>query len=181
MVSDLADAAGVHENTVRAHVAVLEEAGLIASEPRPVTGPGRPGIQWRITPQGERIGYDFLGVAELLAAVVARAGMPPEQLRQVGEEWGRYLVGRPGRYDLRERVPEILGRLGFDASVEEDRVRLTGCPCPAIAPDHPTLICELVTGVVAGVLGAVGASRRVGGAEHDTARRDCRITLVDVV
>ena len=29
-VSELAEAAGVHENTVRVHVAVLEDAGLLA-------------------------------------------------------------------------------------------------------------------------------------------------------
>src|SRR5215207_8976502 len=31
-VSELAEAAGVHENTVRAHVAVLEEAGQVGPE-----------------------------------------------------------------------------------------------------------------------------------------------------
>jgi predicted ArsR family transcriptional regulator len=179
-VSELAEAAGVHENTVRVHVAVLEDAGLLSSEARPVSGPGRPGVQYRLTPEGERLDDDFLGLAELLAAVVGRAGMSSAQLREVGREWGRYLAGRPGRYDMRVRVPEILGKLGFDATAEDDRVRLTGCPCPTIAPDRPELICELATGVVDGVLGAVGAPQRVGGGEHDPARRDCRITLVDV-
>src|SRR4051794_37667071 len=74
-VSELADAAGVHENTVRAHVAVLEDAGLIAGEPRPMAGPGRPGMQYRLTAQGHRIDNDFLGLAELLAAAVVRAGV----------------------------------------------------------------------------------------------------------
>jgi predicted ArsR family transcriptional regulator len=179
-VTELADSAGVHENTVRAHVAVLEDAGLIVGEARPVAGPGRPGIQYRLTPKGERLDYDFLGLAELLAAVVGRAGLPPEQLREVGREWGRYLAGRPGRYDIRKRVPEILAGLGFSATVADDEVRLTGCPCPTIAPDRPELICELATGVLDGVLGAVGASQRVGPAQHDPARRDCSVTLVEI-
>src|SRR4051794_38746524 len=121
--SELADSAGVHENTVRAHVAVLEDAGLIASEPRPVTGPGRPGVQYRLTVSGERLDDDYLGVAELLAAVVGRAGMSPPELREIGREWGRYLAGRPGQYDVRRRVPEILRSVGFDATVEDDRIR----------------------------------------------------------
>ncbi len=178
--SELAEAAGAHENTIRVHVAALEEAGLIAAEPRPAAGPGRPGVQYRLTPSGERLDYDFMGLAELLAAAVGRAGMTGDELRQVGREWGRYLVGRPGQYDLRDRAPEILRGLGYDADVGDGGVHLTGCPCPLIASDRPELICRLVTGVVDGVLGAIGAPLRVGASEHDPVRRDCRITLVEI-
>lgn len=180
-VTELADAAGVHENTVRAHVAVLEDGGLVAGEPRPAARPGRPGVQYRLTPEGERLDQNFLGLSELLAAAVGRAGMSPEELREIGREWGRYLAGRPGQYDFHERVPAILARLGYTATIDHGGVRLLGCPCPTIAPDRPGLICELATGVLDGVLGAVGAQLRVGPAEHDPARRDCRITLVDVL
>jgi predicted ArsR family transcriptional regulator len=179
-IAELADAAGAHENTVRAHVAALEEGGLLAGEPRPATGPGRPGVQYRLTPAGERLDQDFLGIAELLAAVVGRAGLSDEQLRDVGREWGRYLVGRPGRYDPRERVPQVLARLGFDATMEGDRVLLSGCPCPTVASDRPETICELVTGVLDGVLGAAGAGQRVGGGRHDPARRRCHVELVEL-
>jgi predicted ArsR family transcriptional regulator len=178
--AELAEAAGAHENTIRVHVAALEDAGLIAAEPRPAAGPGRPGVQYRLTPAGERLDYDFMGLAELLAAAVGRAGMTGEELREVGREWGRYLVGRPGQYQLRDRAPEILRRLGYDADVSDDGVRLSGCPCPLIASDRPDLICQLVTGVVDGVLGAIGAPLRVGATEHDPVNRDCRITLVTV-
>jgi predicted ArsR family transcriptional regulator len=179
-IAELADAAGVHENTVRAHVAVLEEGGLLAGEPRPAAGPGRPGIAYRLTAAGERLDQDFLGIAELLAAVVGRAGLSDEQLRDVGREWGRYLVGRPGQYDPSERVPEVLARLGFNAVIEDDRVRLSGCPCPTVASDRPEILCELVTGVLDGVLRAAGATRRVGGGTHDPARRRCQVELVDL-
>jgi predicted ArsR family transcriptional regulator len=177
-VPELADAAGAHENTVRAHVAVLEEAGLIVGESRPAAGPGRPGVQYRLTERGERLDQDFMGMAELLAAALGRAGLEPAQLQDVGREWGRYLAGRPGQFDARERLPEILRRLGYDVAVEGDEVRLTGCPCPLIAPDRPRMLCELATGVLDGVFGASGSDRRTGPAEHDPARRDCRITLV---
>lgn len=176
--TELAEAAGAHENTIRAHVSALEEAGLIAAEPRPAAGPGRPGVQYRLTPSGQRLDQDFMGLAELLAAAVGRAGMSGEELRAVGREWGRYLVGRPGQYELRDRAPEILRGLGYEAAVSDDGVHLTGCPCPLIASDRPDLICQLVTGVVDGVLAAIGAPLRVGAGQHDPVRRDCRITLV---
>src|SRR3954470_6394293 len=178
-VPELAEAAEAHENTVRAHVAVLERAGLIAGEPRPADGPGRPGLQYRLTAPGARLDQDFLGIAELLAAVVGRSGISRGELLAVGREWGRYLAGRPGRYDLRDHVPRILGGLGFEASVEADRVRLWGCPCPAVAADRPELICELTHGVLDGVLGTVGAGRHTGAGRHDPARRSCEIALVD--
>ena len=177
---ELAEAAGVHENTVRAHVAVLEEAGLVAAEPRPAAGPGRPGVQYRVTAEGERMDEDFLGMAELLAAAIGRIGARPEQLHLIGQEWGRYLLGRPGRHDVAQRIPDVLRRLGFAARVDGDVVRLTGCPCPVVAADRPELICQLATGVIEGVLGASGADRHVGPARHDPARRDCGVTLVDV-
>jgi predicted ArsR family transcriptional regulator len=179
-IAELADAAGVHENTVRAHVAALEEGGLVAGEPRPAAGPGRPGVEYRLTPAGERLDQDFLGLAELLAAVVGRAGLSDAQLREVGREWGRYLIGRPGQYDPRERIPQVLARLGFDAAIEGDRVRLSGCPCPTVASDRPELLCELITGVLDGVLAAAGARQRVGEGSHDPSRRRCEVRLVDL-
>ena len=180
-VPELADAAAVHENTVRAHVGALEEGGLVSAEARPVEGPGRPTVQYRLTSEGDRLGDDFMGLAELLAAVLGRMGPDASQLREVGQEWGRYLVGRPGRYDIAERLPEVLGRLGFDAEVDGDRVKLRGCPCPLIASDRPELICELATGVLEGALGASGAQQTVGPRDHHPERRRCHVVLVDVL
>jgi predicted ArsR family transcriptional regulator len=179
-VPELADAAAVHENTVRAHVAVMEEGGLLVSEARPGGGPGRPTVQYRLTPDGERLDYDFLGLAELLAAVVSRSGTTPEQLHEIGREWGRYLLGRPGQYDLEERVPEVLRRLGWDAQVAEGQVKLAGCPCPLFSADRPELLCRLAAGVLDGVLRAAGARQTVGEGVHDPVARRCHVTLVDV-
>jgi len=179
-VTDLAEAAGVHENTVRAHVAALEAGGLVAGEPRPPAGPGRPGVQYRLTDAGKRLDDDYLGLAELLAVVIGRSGVTAGQLRDVGREWGRYLIGRPGRYDLGVCIPEVLRRLGFDAEVVRDRVNLTNCPCPLVAADRPGLVCDLATGVLDGVLGAAGSQQGIGSERHDHAARRCQITLVVV-
>jgi predicted ArsR family transcriptional regulator len=178
-ITELAEAAGVHENTARAHVAALEQGELVLAESRPPSGPGRPGVQYRLTPEGERLDQDFLGLAELLAAVVSRSGASVPELREIGKEWGRYLVGRPGRFDLAERVPAVLRRLGFEATVAGDEVRLTDCPCPLVSSDRPELICALASGVLDGVLAAAGNERRIAEEIHDPAARDCRIILVE--
>ena len=47
---ELAEAAGVHPNTLRAHVLELESAGLLVSERRALpSSRGRPGIDYRLS------------------------------------------------------------------------------------------------------------------------------------
>src|SRR5215213_7378242 len=86
-LAELADAAGVHENTARTHVAALEAGGLIAAERRPLDRPGRPGVNYRLA---DETVLAPSGVARLLGAALARAGPDSEQLRGTGRDWGRY-------------------------------------------------------------------------------------------
>lgn len=175
---ELAKAAGVHANTLRPHVLELEKAGLLVSERRVLPSRrGRPGIDYRLGEGWAGTGKDFLGVAELLAAALGRVGLDPDQLRAVGEEWGRYLIGRPGSYDVDTELPRVLGRLGFDATVSQGRVQLSGCPCSIVAPDRPEIMCMLAEGVVEGALAAAGSNRTASSFEHDTERRNCSAKL----
>ena len=177
-LSQLAEAAGVHPNTLRPHVLELEAAGLLVSERRFLpSSRGRPGIDYRLAPVWERTSASFLGVAELLAAALGRAGMDADQLRDVGNDWGRYLLGRPGSYDIGSELPRVLGELGYEASVEADRLQLANCPCPTVAPDAPELMCLLAEGVVAGALAAAGADRTATAFKHDHKRRCCGAKL----
>lgn len=177
-LGELADTAGVHANTLRPHVLELEQAGLLIPERRMLSSRrGRPGIDYRLSEDWKRSGSDFLGVAELLAAALGRAGLGPEALRTVGEEWGRYLVGRPGSYDLASKLPRVLGRLGFDASVTGGRIQLSRCPCSTVAPDRPELMCLLAEGVIEGALAAAGTGRTATSFDHDRERRRCSAKL----
>jgi predicted ArsR family transcriptional regulator len=175
----LAEAAGVHPNTLRPHVSELESAGLLVSERRMLPTPrGRPGIDYRLSELWDRTSANFLGVAELLAVALERAGLVPDQLRAVGSEWGRYLLGRPGSHDVEAELPRVLGELGYQAGIEEDRLELAGCPCPTVAPGRPELMCLLAEGVVEGALAAAGGDRVAAGFHHDPPRRCCGARLV---
>ena len=172
---DLAAVAGVHTNTARAHLAALEEAGLLVRERRQATGRGRRPVEYRLV-EGWALSADgFLGLAELLAAVAL--GRPPADraLRLAGRGWGIYLRGRPGVGDPLDHLPGALERLGFQARLEEESVVLTGCPCPLVAPGNPRLVCELVVGVVEGVV--EGEDLLVVHRAHDPAHRRCRLKL----
>jgi len=178
---ELAADAGVHPNTLRPHLVELQEVGLLLTERRLLrAGRGRPGIDYRLSPLWDRTRANFVGVAELLAAALERADPDAEQLHAVGNEWGRYLLGRPGSRDIAAELPRVLGELGYEATVEGDRLELARCPCPTVAPGSPELVCLLTEGVVAGALAAAGGTRAASDFEHDTARRCCRARLAAV-
>jgi len=176
-LTELAAAAGVHENTARAHVAALEAGGLIVSERRPLDRPGRPGVNYRLADQTVLAPS---GLALLLGAALARAGPRPEELRRTGHDWGRYLSGRPGRHDPAEKLPEVLDQLALRGELVDDAVELRHCPCKAIAPQRPELLACLAEGVIDGVLAACEIGRAVAGAAHDPDSQRCRIELAAV-
>lgn len=174
-LNELAEAAGVHLNTVRSHVAALEDAGVLESEQKPASGPGRPASEYRLVGGWGLSSTDFLELAGLLAAALVRNHPDAATLRETGADWGRWLVGRPGRHDVAEQVPLALERLGFQATVEGGLVRIFGCPCAVVSPDHPEVVCGLAAGLVEGVLAASASGLRV--AEHDAHPEDRRCTL----
>src|SRR5919107_3303920 len=127
-LAELADAAGVHLNTIRAHVAALEDAEVLQSTQKAASGPGRPAAQYRLVDGWGLSSTDFLELAGLLAAALVRTAPDPEALRATGADWGRYLVGRPGRRDVAAELPPAPQRLGFHAVVSGETVRISGCP-----------------------------------------------------
>src|SRR5919107_4192234 len=110
-LAELADAAGVHLNTIRAHVAALEDAEVLQSTQKAASGPGRPAAQYRLVDGWGLSSTDFLELAGLLAAALVRTAPDPEALRATGADWGRYLVGRPGRRDVAAELPPAPQRL----------------------------------------------------------------------
>jgi predicted ArsR family transcriptional regulator len=176
-LEELAEAAAVHPNTVRAHIVALEAAGIVERESATPTGRGRPRVGYRLARDWSPPTADYRGLAELLAAVLLRSGHEPADLRAVGLEWGRYLHGRPGAHDMQSDLPPALERLGFDARVEGCVLELASCPCSAVLPDNPELVCGLAAAVADGVLAGSGSELRVGERSHDPAARRCSLAL----
>ena len=174
---ELAQAAGVHLNTARTHVAALEDAGVLRSDPGVPAGRGRPPLRYRLADDFTLPTTDFRGLAELLAAAVARSGQSPAELRRLGQDWGRYLAGRPGTQTLERVLPAALERLGFAARIEGRELILSSCPCPLVSPDNPVLVCNLAIAVAEGVLAGAGSDLRVAGTTHDPANRRCVAVL----
>ena len=176
-LADLAAAAGIHPNTARPRMRELERAGVVERLSGAARGRGRPAVRYRIAEGWRLPTTDFLGLAELLAALVLRADIADEQLDALGRDWGRYLVGRPGLHEPARALASSMAQLGFDAEVAPTRVVMRACPCPLVMPEQPHVLCRLATATIGGVLEAAGSEVRPADADHDPARRVCTVRL----
>lgn len=172
-IAELAQGLDLHVNTVRSHLGVLEEAGLVASAPESRDRPGRPRLTYRATPQGEEIGagtddgYRFLAVV-LASYLSATSPDPSAQAEEAGQAWGRYVVDRPAPFQQTDpedglaRVTALLEELGFAPELDTadptaPKVRLHRCPFLDVAKEHQDVVCAVHLGLIRGALDELGA------------------------
>jgi DNA-binding transcriptional ArsR family regulator len=174
---ELAEAANVHPNTARPHLAALEEAGVVVRTTEGRAERGRPPVGYRLAEDWTLDPAGPAGLSGLLASALLRSGLSSDELRELGADWGRYLVGRPGAGEPGREVPLVLGALGYDARLTDRVVELSACPCPVVLPSQPDRICQLADGVIDGVLAASGGELEAGKAVHDPGRRHCSVRI----
>lgn len=164
----LADQLGLHLTTVRAHLDVLVDAGLVSSHAENRTAPGRPRRLYEANGDAPSAvdagGYRLL--AEMLAGqLTATSNDVARDAVAAGREWGTYLVERPPPYTptprdaARAEVIRLMDRLGFQPELTDDgsRVLLHRCPFTDIARRHPEVVCALHLGIMQGALRTLGA------------------------
>jgi len=169
--SQLAEYVGLHANTVRSHLRILEEAGVVAVEPEDRTRPGRPRLVYVAVPDTpgavDTGGYQLL--AEILASHLASAGQESSlQAELAGQAWGKYLVGRRPPFATAspaedvEAVMQLLEQFGFDPRLEPDdgegMMLLTQhCPFGEVADHYRKVVCSVHLGLLQGALAELGA------------------------
>jgi predicted ArsR family transcriptional regulator len=166
---DLADALGVHANTVRLHLDRLREAGLVESEAIHRGTVGRPQHHYFLAPGAPGLGFDppaHVLLAGLLAAMAERLGANPEDAADTGFEWGVEAGRRTRSGSCMSALVGELERLGFepvadavpDASAGGEPVRIDFLHCPfrELAEAYPELVCNLHRGLCEGVVAEVG-------------------------
>jgi len=164
----LADQLGLHLTTVRAHLDMLVDAGLVSSHFEDRATPGRPRRLYEAADEPpsavEAGGYRLL--AEMLASQLA--GTSDDVARDAvaaGREWGTYLVERPPPYTTtpsdaaRAALLRLMDRLGFQPELADDgsRILLHRCPFLDIARRHQNVVCSLHLGIMQGALRTLGA------------------------
>jgi len=173
---ELAQASGLHINTVRTHLRGLEADGAVQSEPERRERRGRPTIRYRLRAPVVP-GADLLPLTSVLAGTLTSLGPDAEAAcEEHGLEWGRRWSRLRASESPVERLRSALERLGFAVALDGEDLRLGQCPCPLVAGSSPALVCGLADAVTDGVLD--GTSVAVSRRSHDPKRRRCTITLL---
>lgn len=165
-MATLSSATGLHANTLRDHLEVLERAGLVRRHTAAPDGPGRPRALYEAVPDaGAHV--EYAGLASVLAATIHRTSRDPRRdATTAGVQWGEELAAARPRPSGEERetvarreVVTVLDELGFAPEPDRDNgvVRLTRCPLLDTARRFPDVVCAVHQGIVQGALKAYGA------------------------
>lgn len=173
-VSALAAQVGLHQNTVRDHLELLRDAGLVVKSAERRDRPGRPKMLYSSTPLEERSpsfeGYRFL--AEILAGYMgANLEDPKSAAEAAGRAWGRHMIDGPepfARLDpvqIVDRIVEALAGLGFSPEPESKdegfRVKLHDCPFREIARVRTDVVCGVHLGILRGMAEELGGTATI--------------------
>jgi predicted ArsR family transcriptional regulator len=159
-VEELAQALGLTDNAVRAHLATLERDGLVRQSGLR-RGTSKPAYAYALTPAAERLFPKAYGTLLRLLLDVLAERLPPsaidDALRDVGHRVAAAQAVPIG--ELRDRVDQavaVLADLGGLAEVEERGdgfiIRGASCPLAAALPGHPE-VCLLAETLLSDVIG----------------------------
>ncbi|MFN8025063.1 MAG: helix-turn-helix domain-containing protein [Acidimicrobiia bacterium] len=161
---DLAEALGIHANTVRLHLDRLREAGLVDVEAVHRGTVGRPQHLYSLAAGAPGLGFDppaHALLAGLLAAMAERVGADVDDAVATGRAWGTERGAAARTRDCLGALDAELARLGFEPAAEADepgsgRIEFLHCPFRELAEAYPELVCNLHRGLCEGVIAAVG-------------------------
>jgi predicted ArsR family transcriptional regulator len=161
-VPELADGLGVHPNTVRSHLQVLEDAGLVSSQLEKRLRPGRPRRLFDAV--GDPSEEEHRLLASALAGVLEPLADGTTLAQEAGRQAGHRLVhgsATPVEAPV-PRVVALLDRRGFGAREEEGAIEMHHCPFGEVAEDHPQIVCGFHAGLIDGALEEAGADVSLG-------------------
>lgn len=169
----LAERVGLHVNTVRWHLAILAEAGLVSEERSQPGGRGRPRNAYRLVPgalEDQPGGFHLL--AEILADSLARGGHS-ELVEETGRARGRTLVPQGSEdataAEATAQVMKMLEVFGFRPRLQRERggrrIAMRPCPFGDTAAKYSAIVCPVHLGLMRGALETLRAPLEVTGLE----------------
>jgi len=158
----LAERVGLHANTVRWHLGVLADAGLVSSRGEARTRPGRPRIVFTTVeaPEGPE---DYRLLAAILAGSLSESADGVAAAEHAGRAWGRFLVERPSPLtpltadDAADLVVGLLDEHGFEPERANGDVLMHRCPFRDLVDEHGDVVCSVHLGLIRGALEEIGA------------------------
>jgi len=150
----LAQTLGLHVTTVRFHLDLLTQAGLLIADALPSQGRGRPRIGYRV---GE---IDLAEVHEQMIDALARAvadRSPRDHALAAGHRWAAQLPEPVA--DPITALTQTFTRLGFAPSPAASVITLHQCPFADAARATPEVVCRVHLGLAQGVASRASAGR----------------------
>ena len=160
---ELAGRLEIHPNTVRWHLAILADAGFVASHTGPRAKRGRPRTLYTLGESAEvRDRQNYRLLASILAGMLVRLDDGADKAVEAGRAWGRYLVRRPPPHlrlsdtEAIQEVVDLLGEHGFRPEAGREEIRMRACPFRDLAETHPGIVCAVHQGLISGALAELG-------------------------
>jgi predicted ArsR family transcriptional regulator len=159
-VEELAQALGLTDNAVRAHLTTLERDGLVRQAGLR-RGTSKPAYAYTLTPAAERLFPKAYGTLLRILLDVLLERLPSSAVDDAVREVGhRVAAGQTvPNGELRDRVDRalaMLGELGGLAEAEEREdgfiIRGASCPLAAAVPGHPE-VCHLAETLLSDLIG----------------------------
>ena len=184
--ADIAETLGLHVNTVRPHLELMREVGLLEVQSDNRGSVGRPQHRYLLAADAPSLGLEpptFPVLARMLLRAAALAGTGPEEAADAGREQGRADGFAAKRRPCLEALVSELDRLGFDPAVAGDddtaTIAFAHCPFRELAEANPDLVCSLHRGLVEGFVDVVGDGEIEVADFHSLVdRTPCQVELV---
>lgn len=154
----LASRLNVHPNTVRWHLGILIDAGLVAARRARSHTPGRPRTLYTLCPDAVPNRDEFRLLASVLTSALATEAEGAAKSENAGRVWGRYLAprqppfARTSHEEATADAVRLLADQGFAPEVKGDVIHLKRCPYFDLAEQHSAIVCSVHRGIVAGAL-----------------------------
>jgi predicted ArsR family transcriptional regulator len=162
---ELGTRVGLHLNTVRSHLRVLAEAGLVSARREKRTRPGRPRVLYEAAaePLDERALASYRLLAQILASYLAGSERDPSaRAEEAGHAWGAHLVRKPPPFtsiSKEETIDEVVRlheQYGFRPELRQAKsgqeIVLQRCPFQEVATTYQAVICPIHLGLMRGAL-----------------------------
>lgn len=168
-VAALSAALDLHQNTVRAHLLLLEQAELVVSTADRSGARGRPSILFSAVPAEAEQEHALLAASLASALEPLPGGV--EIAEAAGRSWGGVMIERlePGREPDDEtcigRVSSLLRRRGFAPEVAANGLVMHRCPFRELAERYPRVVCSFHGGLIEGALDELGSDLGLEGLE----------------
>jgi predicted ArsR family transcriptional regulator len=164
-VRELGRRVGLHENTIRWHLGILGDAGLVDSSPAANGKPGRPRMLYHARRAvDEDPGRDeHRLLATILTGTLSELTDGEQRAEDAGRAWGQYLVRKPSpleRVTDEQAVTEVtrlLDEQGFAATADGLDIHMHRCPYHDLAEATPEIVCGVHRGIVSGALAELGS------------------------